>query len=240
MNKPAITALITIQELHNTVNSNLADSHVKDFGGKPLFQFMIDKLLAVRAIEKIVITTDSEKVKQIFGGNSKISIISLPNPGTLSAENSAERIQEDMPASDWFTAHALEKTNGEHFMQTQCIHPLLSVQTIENAIEQYYNYVLDDAYHQFDSLMSISRVEKRLYDHSNYPEPATLRNDPHFVIFEDNIFHIFNRATFLRFKKHKLGENPMLFEVPEIENLAVDSPASFKLTKLAYHNKNLF
>lgn len=240
MNKPAITALITVQEIHNSVNSNLTDAHVKDFGGKPLFRLMLDKLLSVKAIDKIVVTTDSDKVKTIYGNNPKISIISLPDPATLSAENSSERILEDMPTSDWFTRHALKKSTGEHFMQTQCINPLLSVQTIENAIEQYYNYVLNDEYQQFDSVMSLSRIEKRLYDNSNYPQPVVLRNEPHFVIFEDTILHIFNRASFAKNNNQKLGKNPMFFEVPEIENLAVDSPASYKLAKLAFDNKELF
>ena len=240
MNKPAITALITIQEIHNTVNSSLPDAHVKDFGGIPLFQLMIDKLLAVKTINKIVVTTDSEKVKKSYGGNGKISIIPLPGSETLSDQYSTERILEEMPTSDRFTAHALAKTDGEHFMQTQCINPLLSVATIQDAIERYYDYVLNDEYKQFDSVMSLSRVEKRLYDNSNYPEAITLRNEPHFVIFEDTVFNIFNRTAFLRNKNRKQGKNPMFFEVPEIENIAVDSPASFKLAKLAFDNKNLF
>jgi CMP-N-acetylneuraminic acid synthetase len=239
MNKPAITALITIQEIHNSINSILTDAHVKDFGGKPLFQLMIDKLLSVNAIDKIVVTTDSDKVKKIYGNNSKISIISLPDPATLSSENSAERILEDMPTSDWFTANALKKTTGEHFMQTQCINPLLSLQTIEDAIERYY-YVLNDEYKQFDSVMSLYRVEKRLYDNSNYPNPVTLRNDPHFVIFEDNVFHIFNRSAFTKNNHQKLGKNPMFFEVPEIESLTVESPVSYQLARLAFENKQLF
>ncbi|WP_343633900.1 hypothetical protein [Fluviicola sp.] len=240
MNKPTITALITVQEIHNSANSNLPDAHVKDFGGKPLFQLMIDKLLGVQSIDKIVVTTDSEKVRKIYANNAKISLIPLPDAATLSAENSAERILEDMPTSDWFTAHALKKTAGEHFMQTQCINPLLSVQTIEAAIEQYYNYVLNDEYQQFDSVMSLCRVEKRLYDNSKYPKPVTLRNEPHFVIFEDTVFNLFNRTSFQKNNRQKLGKNPMFFEVPEIESLAVESPVSYKLAKLAFEHKNRF
>ncbi|WP_300660707.1 hypothetical protein [Fluviicola sp.] len=235
MNKPAITALITIQE---TNNSNLPNAHLKDFGGKPLFQWMIEKLLAVKAINRIVITTDSDKVRKMYGDTHTISIIDFPNPETFSGDTT-ERILEEMPTSDRLTAHSLEKTGGEHFMQTQCINPLLSIQTIKDAIERYYTYVLNDEYQQFDSVMSLYRVEKRLYDSSNYPT-ITLRNDPHFVIFEDTVFNIFNRAAFIRNGKKKFGKNPMFFEVPEIESLAVESPTSYTLAKLAYDNKHLF
>ncbi len=236
MNKPTITALITVQR---TNNSNLPDSHIKDFGGLPLFQITIDKLLAVKAIHKIVISTDSDLVKKTYGSNGKISIIGLPHPDKFSDQHATERILEEMPTSDLITAHSLEKTDGEHFMQTQCINPLLSVKTIEEVIERYYMYVINAEHKQFDSVMSLCRIEKRLYDNSNYPA-ITLRNDPHFVIFEDTIFHVFNRTAFLKNNKQKSGNNPMFFEVPEIENLAIESPATYKLVKLVYDNKNLF
>lgn len=234
MNNPAITALITIQERNN---SNLPDAHFKELGGKPLFQLMIDKLLLVKEIDKIVVTTDSDLVRKAYGSNTKISLIDFPNPDTFSEDNSV-RILEEMPTSDRLTEHSLAKTNGEHFMQTQCINPLLTVQTIEDAIERYYAYVLNDEYKQFDSVMSLARLEKRLYDSSNYPT-ITLRDNPHYVIFEDSVFNIFNRTEFVRNKNRKFGKNPMFFEVPEIENLTVESPAGYKLAKLVFDHKDL-
>lgn len=237
MNKPAITALITVQEINNSNNSMLPDAHLKDFGGNPLYRLMIDKLLAVSAINRIVITTDAASVKTAYAGHNKVSVIDFPNTDTFS-NDVTERILEEMPTSDRNTAHALDKTPGEHFMQTQCINPLLSVQTIEDVIERYYTYVLNDEYQQFDSVMSLSRVEKRLYDSSHYPT-ITLRNDPHFVIYEDTVFNIFNRESFNRNGKKKFGKNPMFYEVPELENLAVESPVSYQLAKLAFEHKAL-
>ena len=107
MNKPAITALITIQETRTDLS--LRDANFKEFDGKPLFQLMIEKLLAVKAIDRIVITTDSEIVKKTYGNNNKISIIDYPNSDTLS-DNNSERILEEMPTSDIITARSLEKT----------------------------------------------------------------------------------------------------------------------------------
>jgi len=234
MNKPAIIALITVQE---TNSSYLPDSHFKQIGGKPLFQLMIEKLLSVAAINRIVVTTDSEVVRKQYAGNTKISLLDLPSDDNFS-EDTSQRILEEMPTSDRMTAHSLAKTDGEHYLQTQCINPLLTVQTIEDAIERYYSYVLNDEYQQFDTVMSLARVEKRLYDSSNYPK-ITLRDEPHFVIYEDTIFNIFSRTAFMRNGKKKFGKNPMFYDVPEIENLSVDTPTSYKLAKLAYDNKAL-
>jgi len=231
MNKPAITALITV-DTHN-------EFHFRDFGGKHLCRLMIDKLLSIGNIERVAITTESPQVKEWYRVNNKVSFIDPPHPDRFSDDSTA-RILEEMHTSDLYTAHALEKVTGEHFMQTQCINPLLSVQTIEAAIDRYYTYVLNDDYKQFDSVMSLARVEKRLFEMKDYPE-VSLRDDPHFVIFEDTVFNLFNRTQFMRNNKRKLGNrNPMFFDVPEIEHLTVETPASYQLAKLAYDNKHLF
>lgn len=235
MNKPTITALITIQE---TNNSNLPDAHLKDFCGKPLYQHMVDKLLAVPAIHRIVITTDSAKVRNAFTGNNRISLIDFPNPSTF-PDDVVARILAEMPTSDRNTANSLDKAPGDHFLQTQCINPLLTVQTIQAAIDRYYEYVINDQHRQFDSLMSLYRIEKRLYDSSNYPT-ITLRDDPHFVIYEDTVFNLFSREHFNRNGKKKFGRNPMFFEVPELESLAVESPTSYQLARLAFENARVF
>ena len=237
MKKPAITALITIHETRNDLS--LREANFLEFQGKPLFQLMIEKLLLAKSVNHIVITTDSEKVKSIYSGNNKVSIIDLPDPNTLS-DNPSVRILEEMPTSDRLTANALSKIQGEHFMQTQCINPLLSVETIEDAIERYYAYVVnEEEYQQFDSVMSLGRLDKRLYDSSNYPV-ITLRDEPHYVIFEDTVFNIFSRNAFDRNGKKKFGKNPMFYEVPEIESLTVETHSGYKLVKLVYDNKGLF
>jgi CMP-N-acetylneuraminic acid synthetase len=235
MNKPAITALITVQQ---TNNSYVADAHFKTFGGVPLFQLMIDKLLGISSINRVVITTDSDIVKTKYGINPKVSIIDFPSLDSYSDEVPV-RILQDMLTSDKLTANSLDKSDGEHFLQTQCINPLLSVQTIEDAIERYYTYVLNDEYQQFDSVMSLYRLEKRLYDSSNYPQ-ITLRDNPHYVIFEDTVFNLFNRTAFNRNQRQKFGKNPMFYEVSELESMTVETPTGLILARLAYDNQALF
>jgi len=235
MNRPAITALITIQE--NRTDLSMRDANFKEFDGKHLYRLMIEKLLAVKAINHIAITTDSDNVKQIYGGNNSISFVDMPDPDSLSDDNSVS-VLEELPTSDLITANSLKKVPGEHFLQTQCINPLLSVKTIEGVIERYYEYVLNNEYQQFDSVMSLGRLDKRLYDNSDYPV-ITLRDNPHYVIYEDTVFNVFNRTAFNRNGQRKFGKNPMFFEVPEIENLTVETPMSYELAKLVYANREL-
>jgi hypothetical protein len=40
-------------------------------------------------------------------------------------------------------------------------------------------------------------------------------------------------------RQEKIRQNPMFYEVPELENLTVESPLSYQLAKLAFENKAL-
>jgi CMP-N-acetylneuraminic acid synthetase len=234
MHKPTITALITIRE---NAGYYLPAANFALFGGKPMFEVMIEKLLRVEYIGRIVVTTDSERVRTTLAGESKVILIGYPEH--FSEDPNIEMV-ETMPASDKMTAHALQQeVYGEHFMQLQPNNPLLTVKSLTEAIERYYDYVLNEETQQWDTLMSFDRVEKRLYSNEHYPV-TKLRDDPHYVIFEDNILHIFSRAAFKRNKNKKFGKNPMFYEVPEIEKLVVESDAGYQLAKLAFDNKGLF
>jgi len=241
MKAPAITALITIRE---NAGYYLPDAHFREFGGKPLFQRFVDMLLTIKEIHHVVVTTDSERVRRAYRTeglvSNRVTLLDHPDPETYFSQDTNERILEEMPTSDKMTAFALEKTDQEHFIQVQAINPLLTTASIRDAIDKYYQYVLNDEYgQQFDSVMSLARVEKRLYDNSNYPT-ITLRDDPHFVVFEDTVLHVFNRNAFRKNGNKKFGKNPMFFEIPEIENLTAETEAGYQLAKLAFDNKKLF
>lgn len=233
MSNPAITALITICETYEDYPFN------RDFrllGGKPMYRIMIDKLLSVKQVGSIVILSDSNEVKSAFSGNGKVRVISYP--GGFSEDNN-ERMVQQFPTSDHMVAHALKQVDGEHFMQVQCVNPFLTVATLDEAINRYYQYVLKEEAYPFDSVMSLSRLEKRLYNTNNYPV-IELRSDPWHIVYEDSIIQVFNRAAFRKNGSRKFGKNPMFLETREIENLAVETDESYELAKLIHENRSRF
>lgn len=233
MKNPTVSTLITICESYN--NSNLPGRDFLTLGGKPMYRIMIDKLLRVSQIDRIIILSDSDKIITEFAGNSRIQVI--PCPVEFSGDPNVRMVQE-LPTSDLMVEQALLKVNGEHFIQVQCSNPFLTIETIEGAIERYYQYVLDNGAY-FDSVMSLSRVDKRLYSANNYPV-IELRSDPWHVIFEDTIIQVFNRTAFRKNGNRKFGKNPMFLETREIENMATETMESYQLAQLIHENANRF
>jgi CMP-N-acetylneuraminic acid synthetase len=232
--KHQLTALLTLEQY---AGPDLPNRNFVQFGDKPLFEVIVDKLWRAKSIAHIVLVTDSEQVRAAYRDNASITLINLP---VLSAEERANGIS---PASDRVTAHALEKVPGEHFIQLSSIYPFLTYQTVEEAAHLYDRYVLEPEQPEsdFDSVMSLTRItKKRCYLSDEDPQVQQLQEDPPFVIVEDTALHIFSRTAFRRNGNRKLGTRPVLFETPEIENLSMETENTSVVARLVYENRRQF
>ncbi|HEY0176193.1 MAG TPA: hypothetical protein VGC08_07440 [Pedobacter sp.] len=219
MSQSSIIALLPVQK---EFSYYLKNRNFLPFDGKPMYQYMIAKLLAVPQIERLVVNTDSEEVKAFCQSNDKITIVDRPD--TLTGENIT---------SDMITAYDLQKVPGEHFIEVQSFNPLLTSRSIEAAINQYFDYIFEG---YFDSVFSMQRYELRGYD----LDKRELNNEYQFVIFESRILHLFNRTNFLNQGKKKIGKMAMMTEIGEVENTSADSDINYELTKLVYANQDKF
>lgn len=232
--KQLLTALLTLEQ---NAGADLPNRNFVQFGDKPLFEVIVDKLWRSKSIDHIAIVTDSEQVRNAYRDNVSITLIDYP---ALSAE---ERTNGISPTSDRISAHALEKVEGEHFIQLSSTYPFLTYQTVDEAAHLYYRCVLeaDQPEGAFDSVMSLTRIEKKQYVLSNDDPPAhTIEEELPFVVVEDTALHIFSRTAFRRNGGRKLGTRPMLLETPEIENLSVESGDTCVLALLVYENRRQF
>lgn len=216
-----LTALLPIQKEYP--GHVLPNRNFLPFNGKPMYQYMIEKLLKFDEFESIVINTDSDEVKEYCKWNGKLRVIDRPKSLT------GEDVKSDM-----ITAHTLEKISGEHFIEFQSFNPLVTNYTIKDFIKIYMGYVVPGEY--FDSSYSIQRHELRNYDINK----RELNDEYPFVIFENGILHGFTRSVFYKNRNHKIGKMPMITEVREVENTLLDSNTNYELAKLVYANQDKF
>ncbi|RKR04893.1 CMP-N-acetylneuraminic acid synthetase [Flavobacterium sp. 90] len=219
MSHPIFTALLPIQK---EFSYYLPNRNFLEFNGKPVYQYMIEKLLKIDAFESIVINTDSEEVKEYCKWNGKLRIFDRPQ----------SLIGEDIK-SDLITAYTLDKIGGEHFIEIQSFNPLLTQFTIESFIKLYTDFIIPGEYH--DSVFSIQRYELRNYD----LDKREIKDDFPFTIIENGILHGFSRSNFKKYRK-KIGPVAMLSDVREIENTLLDSDSNYELVKLIFANQDKF
>ena len=127
-------------------------------------------------------------------------------------------------------AYHLANVQGEYFLQTHSTNPLIRAETIDGAVEAFFNA---DAH---DSLLSVTALHTRLY----WPDGRAVNHDPSELlptqhlpppIYEENsCLYIFSRASFTS-TGLRLGETPMLFPTPAIESVDIDEEHHFAMAE---------
>ena len=209
-------------------SERVPNKNMKLFGGKPLYHAIAGTLLKSDYIDLIVINTDSsviaEDAKATYG--NKVKIVERPAD-----------IRGDFVSMNEIIKYDLSQLDDVHFMQTHSTNPLLSVPTINSAVEYYFAELGKNC----DSVFSVTRLQARLYDSESKPinhDPNELRRTQDLEpLFEENSnFYLFSKDSFAKSGCNRIGLKPKLFEVNKLEAVDIDEPEDFVLAELLYEN----
>jgi len=193
----------------------------RELAGKPLYQHIIETLLAVPAVDEIVVDTDSEPVMNGLRRDfPQIKIIDRPE--YLRAD--------DMPMNE-ILIHDTEQFPADFYLQTHSTNPLLKAETISDAIQAFNNN-----YPKLDSLFSVTRWQSRFYDKdgnavNHNPRELIQTQDLPPMYEENSCIYIFNRTNLIA-KRHRISDNPLMFEIPHLEAVDIDEEADFQIANI--------
>lgn len=216
---PEIVALVPMR--HHS--ERVIGKNYRDFGGKPLYAHIIQTLTDCPQISKIVVDTDSP---DILNGVAEQfpQVILLKRPDHLRAGTT--------PMND-VLLHDISQVKGDFYLQTHSTNPLLKTETVQNAIQLFL-----EQYPVYDSLFGVTRWQTRLWNQLALPvnhNPAILlRTQDLPPIYEENSnIYIFTEET-LRRKHNRIGERPLMFEIPRLEAMDIDEPLDFEVAEFLY------
>ncbi len=210
-------------------SERVPNKNMRNFDGAPLYHAVMKSLLASKYIENVVINTDSDVIskdaKETFG--DRVIIIDRP-----------EEIQGDMVSMNEIINYDLSQLEGEYFLQTHSTNPLLRIETIDKAIEKYF-----EGLDKFDSVFGVTKVQTRFYDKDakpiNHNPEELLRTQDLEPLYEENSnFYIFSKQAFANAGKKRIGLKPQIFEVNKLEAVDIDEPEDFKLAELLHIHKD--
>ena len=225
MSNYLLTALISIPQ---EAGYYFPNRHFEYISGNPLYNVMIDKLEATPQVGKIIVNTDSDRIKNTYARSGKVKVINV-----YKAE--PQEVELEL-TSDKTTTALLEHAEGEHFLQLGPIFPFLKHETINSVIETYDRYVVNPEDHSYDSVFTIRILNRRYFD----SDTDFIREDRPNTFVEDSILHVFNRTTFLSGGNRKVGKKPFACGVDDIENLAIDSEEHYRLAVFIDENRHRF
>ncbi len=189
--------------------------------GKPLYQHIIETLLAVPEITAIVVDTDSEPVMDGLRTHfPQVQIINRP-----------EHLRaDDMPMNE-ILIHDTGLFPADFYLQTHSTNPLLKAETISRAIHS-----LLDNYPKRTSLFSVTRWQTRFYDKdgtavNHNPRELIQTQDLPPMYEENSCIYIFTRENLIA-KRHRISDQPLMFEIPRLEAVDIDTEADFQLADI--------
>ena len=193
----------------------------RDLAGKPLYQHIIETLLAVPEVNEIVVDTDSDPVMDGLRENfPQVKIINRP-----------EHLRaDDMPMNE-ILIYDTEQYPADFYLQTHSTNPLLKAETISDAIQAFNNN-----YPKLDSLFSVTRWQSRFYDRdgnaiNHNPRELIQTQDLPPMYEENSCIYIFNRANLIA-KRHRISDNPLMFEIPRLEAVDIDEESDFQIANI--------
>lgn len=193
----------------------------RDFGGKPLFRWMLDTLMTVSDISQIVINTDA---RQILAENG------LVDDEKLLIRDRRSDICGDLVSMNQIIKDDIENVDADLYLMTHTTNPLLSKTSVEAAILQF-RHALEHG--DADSLFTVNKVQQRFYD-SNV---TALNHDPDNLIRtqdlvpwyqENSNLYMFTRESFSQ-TNARIGLKPMMLETAPYESTDIDTPDDWDL-----------
>ena len=196
------------------------NKNMRLFNGHPLCSVMLDKLCESPLIDKVIVNTDSAAIKSYIESRYK-NVKVIERPSNLRGHDVSMNKIIDYDISQY---------PADLYLQTHSTNPLLGEETITAAIETFIENKSNK-----DSLFSVTRFQTRFYTENgealNHDPEVLIKTQDLPVLYEENsCIYIFTKETFEK-NKRRIGDNPILFEIDQLEAVDIDVEEEFVLAE---------
>lgn len=206
MKNRKITALVPMKGN----NERVPNKNIRLLNGKPVCHWVLESLSRSKYVDEVIINTDSTKIKEIVACFDFVKVIDRP-----------DYLLGDKVSIQPLIAHDIEYAKNDIILQTHSTNPLLKTETIDTAIEAYF-----ESSKEHDALFSVTAVQQRFY----FKNRKAVNHDPQHLIqtqlleplfHENSCIYIFSIDT-NRKEQNRLGNNPIFFEMDHLESADID------------------
>ncbi len=214
-----IIALVPMR--HHSVR--VPGKNYRPFVDKPLFHHIISTLLNVPELETVLVDTDSVEILDRLA-------VDFPQVETLIRP---EHLRGDAIPMNEILLHDTAYIAADYYLQTHSTNPLLRADTISTAIHTFLEKIPE-----YDSLFGVTRIQTRLWDQLgrpiNHNPNILLRTQDLPPVYEENsCLYIFRREILVT-RRNRLGERPLMFEIPSIEAWDIDEELDFTIAEALF------
>lgn len=212
-----LTALLPMKAHSARVTSK----NFRDIAGKPLFRWILDTLLAVEAIDQVVINTDA---RDILAENG---LVDGEAGGRVVIRDRKEEICGDFVSMNLVLEDDIDAVKTDMYFMTHTTNPLLSPSTIQAMLDTFLAGQISGR----DSLFCVTPHQTRFYTPTGEP----INHDPNNLIRtqdlpeyleENSVGYMFTRDSF-KGTQARIGNSPILYSTPALESVDIDEPSDW-------------
>ena len=208
-----------------TTRSGVPGKNFRPLAGKPLYQHIVETLLACPEISQVVVDTDSPPMMEGLTRNF---------PAGAGA-GAPEHLRADTIPMNEILVYDTSQVEADLYLQTHSTNPLLRSTTVSGAIQ-----ALAADYPAYDSLFSVTRIQVRLWDQLgraiNHNPAILMRTQDLPPVYEENsCIYIFTRQNLVR-RRNRLGDRPMMFPIEAAEAWDIDEELDFAIADFLMSN----
>ncbi|MGV8049436.1 MAG: cytidylyltransferase domain-containing protein [Anaerolineaceae bacterium] len=222
MSLDKIVALVPMR--HDSVR--VPGKNYRPIAGKPLFHHILETLLACPEISQVVVDTDSPVILEGLEEHFP-QVLALLRP---------EALRADIIPTNEILMYDTAQVQADLFLQTHSTNPLLSAATVSKAIAS-----LRSVYPSYDSLFGVTRLQARLWDQLgraiNHNPAVLLRTQDLPPVYEENSCLYLFTGHVLASRRNRLGERPMMFEIPADEAWDIDEELDFTIAEVLLNQR---
>ncbi|MDO8556795.1 MAG: DUF115 domain-containing protein [Nanoarchaeota archaeon] len=205
-------------------SSRISSKNIKILGNKPLFLHILDTLLECYTIDEVYLDTESEEVFSLAKGRGHkefkrdLRLATNNTDGNVLLLNEASFINADI------------------YVQALPTAPFLSAEVIDEAVFTLMTSKKNDSLFTVkkERLYSWSRDLKPSYNPLKIPNSNTIEE----TFIETMGLYVIKRETLLE-RKSRIGKNPILFSIPLIETIDINTPEDFYFAEIVAKGKEV-
>jgi len=195
----------------------------RPLAGKPLFRWMLDRLLSLEQVDQVIINTDAR---------AELRAVGLVEDGRVVIRDRAPELCGDLVSMNLIIENDLRHVPADVFLMTHTTNPMLGEATLRAAIDAYLQ---GRAAGRCDSLFSVTRHQTRFWraDGSavNHDPDVLMRTQDLEPWFEENSnLYLFTARSFGA-RRARIGRHPLLFETPKIESIDIDTQDEWRIAE---------
>ena len=211
-------------------SKSIPDKNIKDFCGKPLVYWCLSELEKSRKIDKIIVATDSIKIKKIVlkFNIEKVTVFDRSN------ENASDSASTESVLLEFLNNNKFQP--NDFIVLTQATSPLTISSDIDGALEKLITM-------GGDSLVSCVRYKRFFWSDEGRPLNYDYRNRPRRqdfdgLLMENGAFYINSVANILKYKTRISGK-VLSYEMDDFKYIEIDEEHDWHIAEklMKFHLK---